>query len=153
MIYRGQGFLAVVAHYPHPPPPPPPRQQDVFVSQSSCVSRVDRLLRGGMGEEPNHNDDEKAWPSINHSVLFVPSRYGRKRASQSQKNWPDPNDQNRSLCGYQLAEAGKGGGCWGGMWIINPILHTVWLNNHALTLKRNTAKYYFGEKSSFCIPF
>jgi hypothetical protein len=30
----------------------------------------------------------------------------------------------------------------------NPILHTAWLNNHALTLKRNTAKYYFGEKSS-----
>jgi hypothetical protein len=31
----------------------------------------------------------------------------------------------------------------------NPILHTAWLNNHALTLKGNTAKYYFGEKSSF----
>jgi hypothetical protein len=31
----------------------------------------------------------------------------------------------------------------------NPILHTTWLNNHALTLKSNTAKYYFGEKSSF----
>jgi hypothetical protein len=29
----------------------------------------------------------------------------------------------------------------------NPILHTAWLNNHALTLKRNTAKYYSGEKS------
>jgi hypothetical protein len=34
----------------------------------------------------------------------------------------------------------------------NPILHTAWLNNLALTLKRNTAKYYFCEKSSFCIP-
>jgi hypothetical protein len=33
--------------------------------------------------------------------------------------------------------------------IINPILHTARLNNHALTLRRNTAKYYFGEKSSF----
>ncbi len=31
----------------------------------------------------------------------------------------------------------------------NPILHIAWLNNHALTLKSNTAKYYFGEKSSF----
>ncbi len=31
----------------------------------------------------------------------------------------------------------------------NPILHTAWLDNHALTLKRNTAKYYFGEKFSF----
>jgi hypothetical protein len=36
---------------------------------------------------------------------------------------------------------------------ITPILHTVWLNNHALTLKRNTAKYYFGEKSSFLHTF
>ncbi len=27
-----------------------------------------------------------------------------------------------------------------------PILHTAWFNNHALILKRNTAKYYFGEK-------
>ncbi len=36
---------------------------------------------------------------------------------------------------------------------INPILHTAWLNIHALTLKRNTAKYYFGEKSSFLHTF
>jgi hypothetical protein len=35
----------------------------------------------------------------------------------------------------------------------NPILHTTWLNNHALTLKRNTAKYYFGEKSSILHTF
>jgi hypothetical protein len=35
----------------------------------------------------------------------------------------------------------------------NPILHTAWLNIHALTLKRNTAKYYFGEKSSFLHTF
>jgi hypothetical protein len=35
----------------------------------------------------------------------------------------------------------------------SPILHTAWLNNHALTLKRNTAKYYFGEKSSFWHTF
>jgi hypothetical protein len=37
--------------------------------------------------------------------------------------------------------------------LLNPILHTAWLNNHALTLKRNTAKYYFGEKSSFLRTF
>jgi hypothetical protein len=36
---------------------------------------------------------------------------------------------------------------------VNPILHTTWLNNHALTLKRNTAKYYFGEKYSFLHTF
>ncbi len=35
---------------------------------------------------------------------------------------------------------------------LNPILHTAWLDNHALTLKRNSAKYYFHEKSRFfCI--
>jgi hypothetical protein len=37
--------------------------------------------------------------------------------------------------------------------MLNPILHTAWLNNHALTLKSNTAKYYFGEKSSFLHTF
>jgi hypothetical protein len=26
------------------------------------------------------------------------------------------------------------------------------LDNHALTLKHDTAKYNFGEKSSFCVP-
>jgi hypothetical protein len=36
---------------------------------------------------------------------------------------------------------------------INPILHTAWLESHALTLKINTAKYYLGEKPVFCIPF
>jgi hypothetical protein len=36
---------------------------------------------------------------------------------------------------------------------LNPILHTAWLNNHALTLKSNTAKYYFCEKSSFLHTF
>jgi hypothetical protein len=25
----------------------------------------------------------------------------------------------------------------------NPILHTAWLDNHALTLRSNSAKYYF----------
>ncbi len=37
--------------------------------------------------------------------------------------------------------------------IFNPILHTAWLNNHALALKRNTAKYFFGEKYSFLHTF
>ncbi len=35
----------------------------------------------------------------------------------------------------------------------NPILHTAWLESHALTLKNNTAEYYFGEKSSFLHTF
>ncbi len=29
--------------------------------------------------------------------------------------------------------------------ILNPILHTPWLENHALTLKCRTAKYYFDD--------
>jgi hypothetical protein len=36
---------------------------------------------------------------------------------------------------------------------LNPILHTAWLESHAPTLKNNTAKYYFGEKSSFLHTF
>jgi hypothetical protein len=35
---------------------------------------------------------------------------------------------------------------------VNPILHTAWLNSHALTLKSNTAKYSFAEKSNFFLP-
>ncbi len=37
--------------------------------------------------------------------------------------------------------------------IINPILYNSWLENHALTLKSNIAKYYFGEKSIFLHTF
>jgi hypothetical protein len=36
---------------------------------------------------------------------------------------------------------------------LNPILHTAWLDNHALTLKRNSAKYYIHEKSRFLHTF
>jgi hypothetical protein len=36
----------------------------------------------------------------------------------------------------------------------NPILHIAWLDNYALmTLKGNTAKFYFGDKSSFMHTF
>ncbi len=39
-------------------------------------------------------------------------------------------------------------------WVsFNPILHTAWLDNHALTLKSNSAKYYFHEKSRFLYTF
>jgi hypothetical protein len=34
---------------------------------------------------------------------------------------------------------------WG---MLNPILHTACLYNHALTLKGTTSKFYYGEKSS-----
>ncbi len=33
------------------------------------------------------------------------------------------------------------------------VLHTAWLDNHALTLKSNSAKYYFYEKSRFLHTF
>jgi hypothetical protein len=33
--------------------------------------------------------------------------------------------------------------------IFNPILHTVWLDSHALTLKNYTAKYYEVRKICF----
>jgi hypothetical protein len=36
---------------------------------------------------------------------------------------------------------------------LNPILHTAWLDNHALTLKSNIANYFLGKKSSFLHTF
>jgi hypothetical protein len=33
----------------------------------------------------------------------------------------------------------------------NPILHTAWLESHALTLKNNTANYYLVKNPVFCI--
>jgi hypothetical protein len=35
----------------------------------------------------------------------------------------------------------------------NLIIHTVWLDNHELTLEIYREKLYFGEKSIVCIPF
>jgi hypothetical protein len=35
----------------------------------------------------------------------------------------------------------------------NPILRTAWLENHATTLKNNTAKYYLVEKSNILHNF
>jgi hypothetical protein len=37
-------------------------------------------------------------------------------------------------------------------WDVNPILHTAWLDNHALTLKSSSAKYFY-EKSRFLHTF
>jgi hypothetical protein len=36
---------------------------------------------------------------------------------------------------------------------INPISYTAWLDNHALTFKSTTTKYYFVEKSSILHTF
>jgi hypothetical protein len=46
----------------------------------------------------------------------------------------------------------KKSGSWGGVVVdlyFNPILHTVWLDSHALTLKNYTAKYYQVRKIWF----
>ncbi len=34
----------------------------------------------------------------------------------------------------------------------NPILHTAWLDNHALTLKSNLQNIIFMKNPDFCIP-
>jgi hypothetical protein len=63
MIYRGPGFLAVVLFGSSPCTP-----FVVSLSQSSCVSPVE-LTNGRGGRGAKTYDDEKAWPSINHSIL------------------------------------------------------------------------------------
>ena len=62
-------------------PHPHSHQQVVSLSRSSCVSPVELLTgyggRGGGGEAKS-NDREKAWSSINHSILsggiFLPHK-------------------------------------------------------------------------------
>jgi hypothetical protein len=65
MIYRGpSGFSLSYDLAPHPPPLP-------FVSSTGDTDKQ-RRERGrsgeGVGEELNH---EKAWSSINHSILWL----------------------------------------------------------------------------------
>ncbi len=54
----------------------------------------------------------------------------------------------RSRCEQSELHLGRGAGYRWGERDINPILYTAWLDNHALTLESNTAKFNFGEKSS-----
>jgi hypothetical protein len=60
-----------LATLPHPPPPP--REQVVSLSHSSCVAPVKqtewRGRRGEGGVGAISCDGEKAWSSINHSIL------------------------------------------------------------------------------------
>ncbi len=92
MIYRGPGFLAVVAFCSLYPSPPPPPSASFFLSQSSCVSPFARLLRGGgLGEDTNHQDGEKAWPSLNHlllSVLLLKGGRGQAKPTSEKLTWP-----------------------------------------------------------------
>ncbi len=61
MIYD-QAFSLFYNLVPSPPPPFGQRVDSLF--QSSCVSLVERREGEGMGY-----DSEKAWFSINHSIL------------------------------------------------------------------------------------
>jgi hypothetical protein len=70
MIYRGPGFLAVVYNSAPHPPLSPLSSPSLFLSLPVC--RRSSLLtewggRGGRGAKSY--DLEKAWPSINHSIL------------------------------------------------------------------------------------
>ncbi len=73
---EAQAFLRSYDSASRPPRCPPSREQVVSLSQSSCVppveftegpSRVRGRERGGWGAKSY--DGEKAWPSINHSLL------------------------------------------------------------------------------------
>ncbi len=70
MIYRGPSFLAVVWIGSTPAPSPLSRQLIGRLSKSSCVSLVqltDGRRGGGRGAESY--DRQKAWTSINRSIL------------------------------------------------------------------------------------
>ncbi len=70
---EGPGFLAVIWFGSSPNPFPLSRQQVISLSQSSCVCCRSSLLtvevEERVGEESNHTTAEKAWSSINHSIL------------------------------------------------------------------------------------
>jgi hypothetical protein len=78
MIYREPAFSR---SYDVAPPPTLSCQQVVSVSQSSCVSPVE-LTDGIGGEEGGGGaktyDGEKAWSSINHSILSGWSGFKRQ---------------------------------------------------------------------------
>jgi hypothetical protein len=69
-----QAFLRSYDSAPCPPPP------NCSIPSASCLSfsiflcitgRAVRLPAGGGGRTPKSYDSEKAWPSLNHSVLFL----------------------------------------------------------------------------------
>ncbi len=72
MIYREQGFLAVVCFGSSPTPSPSPVSKFLSLSVFLCVAgRAYWLERGdvGGGGGAKSYDGEKAWSSINHSIL------------------------------------------------------------------------------------
>jgi hypothetical protein len=66
MIYGGPGFLTVVM------PTPSTLSHQYARPATHRKAEAESLLTGGkkgVGEEPNHTTAEKAWSSINHSIL------------------------------------------------------------------------------------
>ncbi len=87
-------------------------------------------------------------PFGSHSPTLTPlsARHGEKKKDQK---------EGREVIVTSLCILRWGGGAiqYLQKHDLNRILHTAWLESHALTLKNNTAKYYFGEKSSFLHTF
>ncbi len=67
---ENQAFLRLYDSAPRPPPSPISKLS-LFLSQSFCMSPVELTLwgGGGGGHGAKSNDREKAWSSINHSML------------------------------------------------------------------------------------
>ncbi len=72
MIYKGQTCGRMIRVLAHPPPPPPPVSK-LSLFLSLLVYRRSRFLtgeeEGSGGRGAKSYDREKAWSSINHSLL------------------------------------------------------------------------------------
>jgi hypothetical protein len=94
-LWRTRGFLAVVWIGPLPHPPPSlSSQQVVSLSQYSCVSPIELIVVGGggrggrgWGRSQIILPQERAWSSINHSILsgvYSPVGIGEKTLARHQ---------------------------------------------------------------------
>jgi hypothetical protein len=91
IIYRGPSFLAVVWFGSSPAPPPLPSASclsfSVFLRVASPVELTDVRCGGVVvWRGAKSNLREKAWPSINHSILSVIS-LAKQSCSSSQPEW------------------------------------------------------------------
>jgi len=78
MIYGEIGFLAVVSLLALPPPPPPPHSPISKLDRrhTGRLRKRDNLLSEEGGGEARSYDGEKAWYSINYSILSSESYRG-----------------------------------------------------------------------------
>ncbi len=152
---------------PRPPHSPSPVSKlPLFLSLPVC--RRSSFLRGGggggCGLGAESYDRKKAGPSINRPIIsgdysmiyricgtsllwFKNYLAGRSQYVDVNGTKSDPLETDISVI------QGSTLGPILFLCYINPILHTVWLDNHALTLKSNSTKYYFYEKSRFLHTF